>query len=208
MPHVRCTHMARTTPPVPIHDVRDAVALVKSIVSRSSLPEHARDDAIGQLLVDVVDLGKRYDPAKGISFSNYASQHLPLRLVDFTRRELGDSRYSSRRESVSLDEADLDTVADPADYVAQITEAASISQDLSRLSEHAQEIVRTIAVPVAAGESYDSVARKLAIRRGEVAKRLEEVRNELLGIALGIDEPELLDTDAVVEALHARTEDA
>jgi RNA polymerase sigma factor (sigma-70 family) len=198
--------MARTTNAVPLHDVRDAVALVKSIVARSSIPAHARDDAIGHLLVEIVDLAGRYDPARGISFSNYASQTLPLRLVDYVRRELGDSRYAARREHVPLDEADLDSLADPYDYVEQITEAAAISSDLAGLSPRGRRIVEEVAVPVASGESYDSVAQRLGIRRNEVARRLEEVRNELLGQALGLGDG--ASTDEIVEALHTRTEDA
>lgn len=200
--------MARTTPPVPLHDVRDAVALVKAIVSKSNLPDNARDDAIGTLLVEIVELSEKYDPARGISFSNYATQILPRRLIDYTRRELGDSRYRTRREHVSLEEADLDSLADPYDYVEQITEAASIVDDLSRLSDRGHTLVHDVALPISQGESHDTVARRLGVRRSVIPRLLEELRNELLGLSLGLDDPEFLDTDAIVEALHTRTEDA
>lgn len=198
-------------PPVPMIDVRDVTAVCKTTLNRAlattgqSLTDEQYEDALGHLLAESISMADlEYDATKGISFSNYLTRYLPGRYVDWQRREFGDARNQTKRgEHVPLDDDNIDAIAEGDDFVDQIIEAASFRQDAAALSTEGAWIFENIARPIARGDSHEVVADALGISRRKVARLLEELRNELLGHALGLTCPT---TDEIVETLHALDE--
>lgn len=106
-----------------LHDVDDVLAYVQSVVTRraAAFDVADREELTSFLLVETVHMsGVRsgryafeagsvpkgvYDPWGTISFSTLLGWHLPRRIIDWQRREKGDSRYqSTRRVIVSLEQ--------------------------------------------------------------------------------------------------------
>lgn len=223
--------MKHRNAPVRLHNVEDVEGFCKAVVQRaltssgSILTEEEREDAVGHLIVEAIamsgirdgvyaytpgeDVPKGvFDPSVGLHFRGYLGKWLPGRLVDWYRREKVDSRNKIRPEFFPLDDAALDREVDPTDFVEQIVEAASMAEDLAALSDNARRIVDAIVRPYTEGESYDEIAERLGISRRRIARLLEGVRNEILGIALGLTDDDVFDvipptTDEIVEALHA-----
>jgi hypothetical protein len=205
--------------PVPLLDVRDVVGVCKTTLNRAlattgqTLSDEQYEDALGHLLAEAVSMAaNEYDPTKGISFSNYLTRYLPGRLVDWNRSEFGDSRNKTRRpELVPFDTKTVDgdtsptplpaALTDSDDFVDQIIEAASFTQDVANLTTGARWILEHVALPIAHGESHEAVADTLNLSRRKVARLLEDLRNELLGDALGLDYTPT--TDELLEELHA-----
>jgi len=77
-----------------LHDIRDAAAVVSSVVrtSKLELRFHEREDLEQYLLGELWILSLRYEPG-GISFSTWATTTLKLRTIDFFRRERGRTRW-------------------------------------------------------------------------------------------------------------------
>jgi len=213
--------MAHRNPPVPLHDVKDVEGLCKAVALKSSadLTPAQFEDALGDLMLAAVEMsGIRhgryvynsgncppgvFDPSIGLDFDGYLGKWLPNRLIDWRRKNLGDSRNKTRPEFVPFEQKHDEALVDHDDFVEQITEAASILDDLSRLSPDAWETIETIVRPMAHGERPNEIADRLGVSRRALGRRLEDVRNELLGIALGIEKPT---TDEIVEALHGLDE--
>lgn len=202
-----------TIAPVPLHDVKDVVGVCKSLLQRAESrgwtpTDEQYEDALGHLLVEAVSMAAEYDPTKGISFSTYLGRFLPGRLVDWNRKEGGDRRNITQRpEHVPFDPVDdAHTAASFSgdDFVDQIIEAASFSQDAATLTSEGAWILENVAQPIARNESHDTVAANLGISRRKVARLLEQLRDELLAVPLGLDPHS--STDEILEALHVLDE--
>lgn len=93
--------------------IRDLDAFVNDALTRGlrrcngRLEPSQREKAFEFLKDKVVELAETYDPTLNSSFSKFAFGILPFRLVDWYRKELGDSRYSDREvtEVVSMSDA-------------------------------------------------------------------------------------------------------
>jgi len=95
----------------PLHDVRDPEALchsvLKSVIGSNGGHFSAadREDVMQYLRTVIWRLSERYKPGRSrISFSTYASYILRRRMVDWYRKQLVDTRYSTRAPDLSLDE--------------------------------------------------------------------------------------------------------
>lgn len=106
-----------------LHDVDDVLAYVQSVVARkaAAFDPSDREELMSVLLVETVHMsGIRagvyafqagtapkgvFDPGSGLTFSTWLGWQLPRRIIDWQRREKGDSRYrSTRRVIVSLEQ--------------------------------------------------------------------------------------------------------
>jgi hypothetical protein len=95
--------------PVALLDVRDLEAFCRRLLDRrlARFNAHFRsdvyDEALAFLFATAVELAARFDPAKNTSFSKYLHNVLGLRVVDFMRKELGDTRAGPKPVPLSLD---------------------------------------------------------------------------------------------------------
>jgi RNA polymerase sigma factor (sigma-70 family) len=212
---------------VSVHDVEDVEGYCAAFVERhirasgARWVEADREDAIQELVLVALRMsGVRdgvyayepgnaptgiFDPTRYRSFAAFLHAQLPLRLVDYLRREKGDARNVTRREFVALDEEAFERQPDPTDYVEQIVDALSAAEDLACVSERSRQILTDVVARLADGASQDAVAEALGVSRRRVDRMLEDVRNELLGRRLGLPMTDGLPptTDEVVEAIHA-----
>jgi hypothetical protein len=115
-------------PRLELHDIDDTEAFVGAIVSRSGLDlsYHDREDLQQFLLGECWRLSlvyRRGDPHYGPRFALYATGILRLRVVDWSRKRLGRTRWQfkdktyerPRAELVSLDADDAgDSGVEPA----------------------------------------------------------------------------------------------
>lgn len=121
--------------PVQVHDVADAEGFVRDIIRRklrkANISRQDMDDMVQSGLLVLLELAKRYDPAKDIkkprpghvcrgprccvpSFAGYASFLMPNKLLDawhaqhpnhlLKTQEDGSRKYMYLREACSLDE--------------------------------------------------------------------------------------------------------
>lgn len=105
------------------HDVRDLMGFVRRLVQlrRATIDPRDRDDLTGWLFMRAIEMsGIRhgeyaytpgqaprgvFDPATGGKFSSWLGWQLPRRIIDWKRKEHGDSRYEAAavRQATSLD---------------------------------------------------------------------------------------------------------
>jgi hypothetical protein len=95
--------------PVALLTIRDLEAFCRRVLDRRLSKFNARfrpdvyDEALAFLFATAVELAARYDDSKNTSFSKYLWNVLGLRVVDFMRKELGDTRAGARPVVLSLD---------------------------------------------------------------------------------------------------------
>lgn len=207
-----------TLQPVPLYlpggtkpVVDDVVALCKAVLKPwvDRLSDEEYEDALGHLLAESVDLVGRYDPSKDekagetYAVAAYLRIKLPGRLIDWHRSEKGDSRNKTARpEHVALTDDAVEALIEIDEFVEQIVEAASFASDCAELSDSGLWILEHVGRPVARGESHVVIANRLGVSRRKVARLLEDLRNELLGIAVGT-ESVVPTTDELIEHLHS-----
>lgn len=97
------------TTPIAVHDVRDIEAHVRAILDSGLAELAARldaslyEDAHSFLVARGLELGRGYDPTRGLSFSTYSRRILRLRLADWYRSTFGDARYDRAGRETSYD---------------------------------------------------------------------------------------------------------
>lgn len=181
------------SPPIRYHDVDDVEGLARRVLFerlrewRATLPVDLGEEAVSYLVETAWRLSLDHDPAVQ-AFSTRCYRTLRLRLVDWYRGEFGDSRRP-RPEALSLDQApDGDSEATWHDAFPDehenVEEAAATGVGLgvpwAELSEDALETVREIAIPLSQHRPLDRIAADLGQSRRHVARRLDELRGELL----------------------------
>lgn len=182
--------------PLKLHDVDDVEGLAGRVLEerlrewRATLPADKGEDALAFLIETAWELSLDHDGAIQ-AFSTRAYRTLRLRLVDWYRREFGDSRHAPRPIELSLDHelelADtasgswVDTLIDSAENVEEAAfHSVAFGLEWSDLSSESFFTMRDIGRPLAAGESLEAIARRLGESRRRVNARLELLRAELL----------------------------
>ena len=102
--------MALLSRPESIHDVDDIEAHCRATIRRALgrnggyLTIDQSEELLAYLLTIAFRLKDRYDPTRStLSFSTFCSQICGKRVVDWYRKELGDSRYGKRVQPLSLE---------------------------------------------------------------------------------------------------------
>jgi hypothetical protein len=99
---------------VSLVDIRDVRGYVARVVERkfSETPGASREELISEGVAYLYELHAKWDPERCESFADFASTYLPLRLIDYWRKEMrqmnvarrnGDDqsyKYSGRAESL------------------------------------------------------------------------------------------------------------
>jgi DNA-directed RNA polymerase specialized sigma24 family protein len=137
------------------------------------------DDALAHLIETLWVLAQRYDPSHEISFGTYCYRIGRLRVTDFWRQMLGDSRYSGRAQRVEP------LRADAGDGSGGFEEAVA-SLDVRRLCPGGRRTLARVALPMAVeGLTVAELAERFGIPKREISSRLAELREELAGLGLG-----------------------
>lgn len=182
--------------PLALHDVQDVEGLAGRVLAerlrewRASLPTSKGEEALAFLIATAWELSLDHDPAIQ-AFATRAYRTLRLRLVDWYRKEFGDSRHAPRPVELSLDHelelAETDTsswVEALIDSAENVEEAAfrsvSFGLEWADLSLESLRTMEEIGTPLAEGDSLEAIAERVGDSRRNVNKRLELLRAELL----------------------------
>lgn len=102
--------MPLLTRPEKIYDVDDIEAHCRATIRRQLgrnggyLEADQFDELLSYLLTIAFRLKEKYDPSRSsLSFSTFCAQICGKRVIDWYRKELGDSRYGKRPPTLSLE---------------------------------------------------------------------------------------------------------
>lgn len=187
--------------PLALHDVADIEGLAGRVLEerlrewRATLPADKGEDALAFLIETAWEISRDHD-REIQAFSTRAYRTLRLRLVDWYRREYGDSRHAPRPIELSLDHeleaggGDADrsrgaswaqALIDQAENVEEaVFHSAAFGLEWADLSLEALRTVSEIGNRLAEGDSLETIARELGESRRRVNARLELLRAELL----------------------------
>jgi DNA-directed RNA polymerase specialized sigma24 family protein len=132
---------------LPLHDVRDAVALCGNVIARSrlTLSPDEHDDLLTYLVETAWKLSLRYEQGRGstTTFAGWATTILRMRIVDWQREKYG---RGYRPHFVSLDDPEHDRVGasleagdgDPADSGDPALGGLLADRDRERARDYAE----------------------------------------------------------------------
>jgi DNA-directed RNA polymerase specialized sigma subunit len=83
---------------VPLVDIRDVRGYVARVVERkfSETPASEREELVSEGVALLYALHGKWEPERCASFSDFASTYLPLRLIDYWRREMRQRNIARR----------------------------------------------------------------------------------------------------------------
>ena len=130
----------------PIEDVRDPRGFSAAVVRRLSirLTEAEQEEAVSEGVVLLYELHGRWDPERCASFYAFCTTYLPLRLIDWWRKEMRQANLAHRAPDgkgyvyhgrVSLDELNGDDWTAAEDYHEKFLARQLITQDSHRLGD-------------------------------------------------------------------------
>lgn len=113
-----------------MHDVDDVEAHCRATIKRTlgknggHLDRDQSEDLLASLLCVASRLADRYDRNRStLSFSTFCARICERRVVDWYRKELGDSRYSKRPTVLSLEGLASSTGRSIADVIGTSSDA-------------------------------------------------------------------------------------
>ena len=152
---------------------------------RAYLDEDRFQDLVSYLVIVGLRADVRFDPSFGQARSTYLYRRMRPRIVDWYRQTMGDDRYSPAGDR-TLHPRSAIPFPDVAEFVAgeyEIRLEASMPLAVQalgqRVSDEGREKLATIARPLAEGYEPQEIAKRLGVRRAEVERRLERLRDEL-----------------------------
>jgi hypothetical protein len=186
---------APRTPPPPepreellqIDDLRAFASLIAAESLRrmnATLRREDLEDLVSYLCERALVLAPRFDPSYGYAFTTFLSRRLRFAVIEWFRRNLGDSRYGNQKAHVGY--LPLHTMSPDAaeryfvepEPVQDDMHAAV--EDLGRgLSAEAQETLALVAAPRAQGWRPTDVMRASGISLRAQTVRLKALQREL-----------------------------
>jgi len=169
-----------------LHDLRDAEALAWKTVYRAGgkyWPREDQEDAVAFLLATAWQLSLTYDEKRDRAvekgrrptFSDYCAEILRRRLVDFTRKTLGDP--GSDPGPLSFRSTGSSTTPQPGDI------------DWTILSPIGKATLLGIAVPLSRGATVTEIGRETGLSTNFIQKQMQSLRAEIQnGVQKSTDE--------------------
>lgn len=177
--------MATKQRSVRMHDVHDIDSFVGEILNdqlkkrQAFLRRELWEDAHSYLLEVVLTNAPKWDSEKHPKFSDWVRVVVTKRLVDWYRKELGDSRYKTKRPQViSLGEWAEDEIGEH-DFADQSNTKVSLERAFAGLSEKGKWILENIATPHSEGHSYSEIATIHDKSNRWVREQLAALKDEL-----------------------------
>lgn len=157
----------------------------------ATLPPERFDDTLEHLIVVALTIAEKYDPARsgpGYTFSSYLWDMLKVRLIDYWRREIGDTRrrpdlaemFAQFTRPLSWEALTRDAdVGPPAADELDDDMHEAVEALAGGLSDEARETLATIVRPLAEGWRIKELASELGTSSVVVNARLRRMREEL-----------------------------
>lgn len=185
--------MTSTTTVVSLHDVTNLQSFIGICMGDAirkygcRLTHHQREDAHSFLLEMVLREHTKWNPETIPDFSHWVRVAVSRRFVDWLRKELGDSRYKSKRpQSIPLGEW-IEEIPE-ADFSDEADTTMSIHAAFAKLSDEGKWTLENLARPVSEQTSLVELARQQGKSKRWVRDQLDLLRDELIeqGITLSV----------------------